>query len=74
MAVVKIPQAGTLTVKVQDGVTTSGNPNYKNRSWNSVNSGATDAAVFAVGSALADVQSHTLVDILRVDRSALISQ
>lgn len=74
MAVVKMPQPGSVSIKIQDGVTSTGNPNYKTRSWQNVNASATDAAVFAVAQALADLQAHTLVDISRVDRSGLINE
>ena len=74
MAVVKVPQSSNLKIKVQTGVSGTGNPVYKTLSFYGLKSTAADADVFAVGTGLSSLQKNTLIDIIRVDTNNLISE
>ena len=74
MAVVKIAKASRLTIKVQTGVSVTGSPVYRVRSYRNVKPGAAEADVFEVGQALAGLQAHPLTGISRVDEGDLMNQ
>ncbi len=74
MAVVKMPQSGKLVLKVQTGVSATGNPVYRARTFANVKAGATDSDVFAVAESLAGLQKYTLVDVVRQDLGNLVNQ
>jgi len=74
MAIVKMAQPGTLSIKFQTGVNGTGNPTYSTRNYSGVKPASTDQALFDVASAIAEVVKHTLSDIIRQDKSNLISQ
>jgi hypothetical protein len=74
MAVVSTPQGSTLRLRVQTGEDGSGNPVYRNRSYNKVKSAATDQDVFEVALALSGLQAHTLVRVIRLDEEDLAEQ
>lgn len=74
MAVVKAPQSGKLTLKVQTGVNSAGNPVYRLRTFANVKAGAADSDVFAVAEGLASLQKNKLGDIIRQDVNNLVNQ
>lgn len=74
MAVVKMPQAARLQVKVQTGVNTTGAPVYRVRSLQNVKTDATDADIFAVAKGLAGLQAHSVIGIARQDDASLIEE
>lgn len=74
MAVAKVPQSSRLTMKVQTGVSASGSPVYRQRSFNNLKPAASDSDVYAVGQALAGLQIHTLASVTRVDDATLENQ
>ncbi|SMC44675.1 DUF1659 domain-containing protein [Sporomusa malonica] len=74
MAVVKVPQLGSFTVKVQTGISGTGNPVYANRTFGNLKSNATEQNVFDVAQALADLQKHTVTDVALTERCNLINQ
>lgn len=74
MAVVKMPQNGSLQFKVQTGLSSTGSPVYATRSFSGLKPNATDDAVYAIASGLAGLQTATLVDIIRADKAYLINE
>lgn len=74
MAIVKVPQSSKLLLKVQTGVSATGNPVLRQRTFANVKSDAADSDVFAVGQSLANLQKYALVDIIRQDAGNLINQ
>lgn len=74
MAVVKVPQNGKLSLKVQTGVSATGNPVYRLRAFANIRAGATDSDVLAVAEGLANLQKHKLADIIRQDVNNLSNQ
>ena len=74
MAVIKIPQSSTLSIKVQTGLNGAGNPVYKTISYNSVKTDALDSDVHAVGVALGGLQEYPAIHYIRVEYGALVSQ
>lgn len=74
MAVIKQPQASRLDIKVENGIGASGQTLYKTRIIKNLKTSATDDDVYAVGSALAALQSHPVESVSRVDDAILISQ
>lgn len=74
MAVVKMPQTGKLVLKVQTGISSTGTPVVRLRTFNNIKSGAADADVFAVAEGLAGLQQHALVETVRQDMSNLVNQ
>lgn len=55
MAVVKLPTNVSLTLEVQNGVDSDGNPKYSKKSFSGVKSDAEPADVLAVGKAISAV-------------------
>ena len=74
MAIVKITPATKLAIKIQTGLSASGNPVYRMRSFANVKPGATDADIHAVGIAIAALQKHTAAGIVRTDEGFLVNQ
>ncbi|WP_425058516.1 hypothetical protein SCACP_31730 [Sporomusa carbonis] len=74
MAVVKVPQSGKVVLKVQTGVSATGSPVYRLRTFANIRPGAADSDVFAVAGGLAGLQQHTLVDVVRQDVSNLVNE
>ncbi|MCX7781209.1 MAG: DUF1659 domain-containing protein [Negativicutes bacterium] len=74
MAVVKVPKASRLVIKVQTGISATGSPVYRMRTFRNVKPGAAEADVFAIGEALASLQRHPVSSVSRVDESDLINQ
>ncbi len=74
MAVVKIPQASKLAIKVQTGVNAAGNPVYKVRSLQNLKPAAADSDVYAIGEGLAGLQKDPVSSVARVDESNLINE
>lgn len=73
MAVVKLPQNSTITIKLQKGVTTSGSPAYVTRNYTGKPSAA-DQDLFDVAQALMGLQSYPVAEIARVDNASLVSE
>lgn len=73
MAVTKIPQKSTIAIKLQKGITTSGNPAYVTRNY-PAKASAADQDLFDVALALADLQLYPIVDVERVDSAYLINE
>ncbi|MBO8129647.1 MAG: DUF1659 domain-containing protein [Peptococcaceae bacterium] len=71
MAVVSDPLGTVLELEVQTGIDQSGNPERATRRYRNIKASATDQDVFDVGQALAGLQQHTLLDIVRVDSEEL---
>lgn len=74
MAVVRVATASRLTIKVQTGLSTSGSPVYRVRTYRNVKPAAPEADIFAVGQALGSLQKHTVSSIARVDEGDLMEQ
>lgn len=74
MAVVKVAKASRLTIKVQTGISATGSPVYRVRTYRNVKPTAPEADLFAVGQALAGLQKHVLNSINRVDEGDLVNQ
>ena len=73
MAVMKLPQIGTLSIRYQTGTNASGDPIYSTRNYSGVKATSTDQDLFDVGQAIASVTKYMLVDIIRQDKSTLIN-
>lgn len=74
MAIVNMPQAARLQIKVQTGLNASGAPVYRVRSLQNLKNGAVDDSVYTVAQGLASLQQHTVVAISRQDDVNLIEQ
>ena len=74
MAVVKVPQSSTLSLKFQTGVNATGNPVYKTVSYSNTKPAATDADMYAIGQGLGGLQVYPVANIARVDSGNLINQ
>lgn len=74
MAVVKVVKASRLVIKVEDGATSAGKTVYRQRAYRNVKIDAAEADVFAVGQALAALQSHPVAGIGRVDEGDFLNQ
>ena len=74
MAVNKTPQNSRLVIKVQTGVNGSGDPVYRQRSYNNAKSTASDADIYAVGQAIADLQQYPVGGIGRIDEANLVNE
>lgn len=74
MAVVKVPQAARLQIKVQTGLNTSGAPVYRVRSLQNLKNNAVDADVYAVAQGLASLQTHNMVAISRQEDANLVEE
>ncbi|HWR38074.1 MAG TPA: DUF1659 domain-containing protein [Patescibacteria group bacterium] len=74
MAVVKVPQNGTLTLRVQTGLNAAGSPVYAKRNMTGVKPAASIDDVYAVGTALAELQKYPLADIVLTESNNLVSQ
>ena len=74
MAVVKVPQNGTLTLRVQTGLNASGNPQYAKRNLTGVKAAATIENAYAVATGLAGLQKHPLAEIIRMENIGLVNQ
>lgn len=74
MAVVKIPKATTLSIKVQSGVSATGAAVYKTLRFGSVKPAASDADIFAVGLALGNLQAYPIAALIREDNADLMNQ
>ncbi|KYZ76471.1 hypothetical protein AXX12_08545 [Anaerosporomusa subterranea] len=74
MAIVNMPQAARLQIKVQTGLNASGAPVYRVRSLQNLKNGTVDDSVYAVAQGLASLQQHTVVAISRQDDANLIDQ
>jgi len=73
MAVVKIPQSSTIAIKLQKGVTSSGNPAYVTRNYTGKPTAA-DQDLFDVAQALMGLQAYPVSEIARVDNANLVNQ
>ena len=71
MAVVRNADASRLMVRVQTGVSSTGKPVLKNRTFAGVKAAAADEAVYEVAGALAGLQLHPLDAVLREDNGTL---
>lgn len=71
MAVIRTPGDSTLRIRVQTGIGASGQPVYRNRSYNNVKAAATDDDVYAVAQAIAGLQQHPVNSIIRIDDGVL---
>jgi hypothetical protein len=74
MAVIKVPQSGKVVLKVQTGVSATGTPVTRLRTFANIKPGAVDSDVFAVAEGLGSLQKHTVVDVIRQDVNNLINQ
>lgn len=74
MAVVKVPQAAKLVLKVQTGTSESGNPVYRMRTYQNLKTDALDADIHAIGQGIASLQQYPVNAIVRVDEGNLIVQ
>jgi len=71
MAVSSIPLGSALLLKVQTGVDGSGNPVVRTRRWANIKAAAADQDVFDVANAIAGLQAHPVVDVIRQDSEDL---
>ena len=73
MAVTNNALTTSMSLKVQTGVNISGLPVYKMVSYSSIKPDALDADVYAVGAALAALQSNPVAAINRTNVGSLVS-
>lgn len=73
MAVNKVPQSSRLVIKVQTGLNGSGNPVFRQRTFNNVKSQASDADIHAIATGLSSLQKHTVIQFSRIDEGDLVS-
>lgn len=71
MAVNRVPTGTVLRLQFQTGVDGNGDPVYRNKNLNNVKTGATEQSLYDVAQALAQLQQHPLVAVLRVDSARL---
>ena len=74
MAVIKIPQYGTLTIRVQTGLNAAGSPVYAKRNLTGVKAAATVDNLYAVATGLAGLQKYPLADIIHLENAGLVNQ
>lgn len=72
MAVQKVPQVSTIAIKLQKGVTTSGNPAYVTRSYPCKVTVA-DQDIYDVALGIVGLQTYPVSDIERVDNAILLN-
>lgn len=73
MAVTKMPQLGTLSIKYQTGMNSNGDPTYSTRNFPGLKPNATDQDAYDVAVAIAGVCKHPLAGIIRQDKANLIN-
>lgn len=71
MAIVKVPKESSIRIKFSAGQDGKGNEIIKNKTLPHVKSDAVDDNVHAVAKEIAALSQHTLMEIVRVDNSAL---
>lgn len=71
MAVLAIKNLSSIKLKLNYGVDKNGKAITKNKSFSNVKSDATDENIFDVANALAELQDHSLIDIIKVDNTSL---
>ncbi|MDU4962151.1 MAG: DUF1659 domain-containing protein [Sporomusaceae bacterium] len=74
MAIVNIPQASRLQIKVQTGLNANGAPVLRVRSLQNLKPAAADAAVYAVAQGLAGLQQHSLIAVSRQNDANLVEE
>lgn len=74
MAVNAVPLGSRLQLRLVAGHDAEGSPIYRTRSYAGVKPLAADQAVFAVGSALANLQQHPLEEVRRVNEYLLVEE
>lgn len=74
MAVVKVPQATRLQIKVQTGISQAGNPVYRLRTLQNIKTSASDADLYAVADAISGLQANTVIGFARQDDANLMDQ
>ena len=74
MAVIKVPQNGTLTLRVQTGMNAAGSPVYAKRNLTGVKAAATIDNLYAVANGLAGLQKYPLTEIIHIENTGLVNQ
>jgi len=74
MAAKKETQNTKLVLKVVTGTATSGKAITASRTFSQVNPAVSDDDLLTVGAALADLQSHAISTISRVDTATLVNE
>lgn len=74
MAVVKTPQESRIGIKVANGTSASGAPQFKTLRFSNVKPAASDQDLFDVGSGIAALQSANLAAIIRTDDADLANE
>ena len=74
MAIINIPQASTLSLKVQTGISGSGAPVFKLRNYGNMKPASTNENVYSVATSLAALQKHALIGVARQDNSSLVTE
>ncbi|MBB5336801.1 DUF1659 domain-containing protein [Pectinatus brassicae] len=67
MAATKTEQSTKLIVKVQTGLTASGEPKFSQRNFASINAAATDDSLLSAGNALGALQEYPVGAVMRQD-------
>jgi len=73
MAVNRVPQSSRMVISIQNGVNTSGQPVYVQRTYKSVKASAVDADVYAVAQGMANLQKYPVTGISRMDDGNLVN-
>lgn len=74
MAVVNMPQAARMQIKVQTGISATGSPVYRVRNLQNLKTDAADDSVYSVAQGLGELQQHTVVAISRQDDANLMEE
>lgn len=74
MAVIREPQSSSMVISIQDGVSTSGQPVYRERTYSNVKTSAADADVYAVAQEMANLQKYPVAGLARLDEGNLVNE
>ena len=74
MAVVKTPQESRIGIKVANGTSASGAPQFKTLRFSNVKPAASDQDLFDVGFSIGGLQGAALVAIIRTDEADLANE
>lgn len=74
MAAVRAEETVKLIIKVQTGISDSGNPVYSARSFANINTALSDDDVLDIGRSLAELQECAVQAVVRQENAALAAE